>query len=126
MFYVCRLGLWSARWHARTNLTPSMHSGTVYISDSEPDKSGSLPESSRTNPLRTILSLNNHIKYELKNFSADFRSQLSVFVSILLLFSLNDSITFNKAKTFILYKCYFPRRNFQFNPNVKINIKCFV
>ena len=57
MFYVCRHGLWSARWHARTNLTPSMNSGTVYTSDSEPDKSGSLPESSRTNPLRTILSV---------------------------------------------------------------------
>ena len=43
---------------------------TVYISDSEPDKSGSLPESSRTNPTpdNFVFHTYNRIKYKLKHF----------------------------------------------------------
>ena len=54
---------------------------TVYISDSGPDKSGSLPGSSRTNPTPDNFVF--HTKNtNLKFFSAEFRSQLSLFVCI--------------------------------------------
>ena len=72
---VCwRVGPMSARWHARTNLTPSLYCVQIGLSTwVEPYKSDSgqfcLPY--------------NRIKYELKNFfSADFRSQLSLFLCI--------------------------------------------
>ena len=48
----------------------------MYIFDSEPDKLGSLPEASRTNSTPDNFVFHTVIKYELKIFSADFRSQL--------------------------------------------------
>ena len=48
----------------------------MYIFDSEPDKLGSLPEASRTNLTPNNVVFHTVIKYELKIFSADFRSQL--------------------------------------------------
>ena len=93
---------------------------TVYISDSEPVKFGSLPESRRAVQFQQFCLSYNHIKYEFKPFFKLIfdHNYLYNFVCKAFvtkknpLFSLYDSKTFNKAKTFILYKYYFPRRNF--------------
>ena len=56
---------------------------TVDISDSEPEKLGSLPDLSRAGQIRlwAILSFLQSYKI-LTIFSADFRSQLSLFVCL--------------------------------------------
>ena len=80
----------------------------------------SRPESSWTILLRTILSFIQSYKiWTLTFFQPIFdHKYLYLYVKLSLqqkyiqLFSLYDSIPFNKAKTFILYKCYFPWRNF--------------
>ena len=71
MGYILQVCLGSAKWRARTNLTQINKACTVDISDSEPDKSGSLPEWSCTNPTPDNFVFHtryNHIKYELKHF----------------------------------------------------------